>query len=124
MPDSYAQLKSLPPAIADASRHLPARLLGARLLALLATVTALLSACNTIFGFEDPVLKTSSCQEGQTNCAGTCVDTNADPANCGGCAIVCETGQVCSMGSCALSCAGGTTDCSGSCVNTQNEPDH
>ncbi|MFZ5439527.1 MAG: EGF domain-containing protein [Myxococcota bacterium] len=46
---------------------------------------------------------------GSAPCAGTlrlcgsaCIDTSADPANCGSCGHVCGQGQVCNHGSCAL----------------------
>lgn len=49
-----------------------------------------------------------SCDAGQTACNGTCVDTNTDPMNCGGCGSVCNT--TCSKGVCQLimgGCDGG-----------------
>ena len=33
-------------------------------------------------------------------CAAGCVDTDNDPANCGGCGLACDPGQVCSGGGC------------------------
>ena len=65
-----------------------------------------------------------SCQAGLTDCSGTCVDTNRDPSNCGGCddgagSNTCAAGFACNgAGSCELSCPTGLTDCSGTCVDT------
>ncbi len=33
-------------------------------------------------------------------CSGVCVDTSSDPANCGGCGIVCGSNQACAAGTC------------------------
>ncbi|HET9662536.1 MAG TPA: hypothetical protein VFP05_19565 [Thermomicrobiales bacterium] len=45
---------------------------------------------------------TTSCPPGQTLCAGTCIDTQSDPQNCGACGAICDSGQcdngVCSSG--------------------------
>jgi len=60
-----------------------------------------------------------SCATGLTACAGKCVDTKSDGANCGMCAKACTGGQVCSAGACSSSCPTGTTNCSGSCVDTR-----
>jgi Cys-rich repeat protein len=40
------------------------------------------------------------CPGGETNCGGTCVDTNTDPANCGICGHRCPSG-ICSAGVCS-----------------------
>jgi hypothetical protein len=40
------------------------------------------------------------CPVGQIFCFGKCVDTSNDPANCGGCRIPCQAGQVCTGGTC------------------------
>jgi hypothetical protein len=61
-----------------------------------------------------------ACPAGQTFCSGRCIDTSADPANCGGCRQQCQAGQACVSGSCAvapISCASGLTLCSGTCVD-------
>lgn len=53
---------------------------------------------------------------GETMCAGGCVDTGSDPANCGGCGLACSTGTLCQAGSCG--CPGGETLCGAFCVDT------
>ncbi|MBI4705680.1 MAG: hypothetical protein HY744_31700, partial [Deltaproteobacteria bacterium] len=58
------------------------------------------------------------CVGGTTKCAGKCVDTQLDPANCGGCGKACGKEELCSAGQCDLQCVGGTTKCSGKCVDT------
>jgi hypothetical protein len=40
------------------------------------------------------------CPSGTAECGGTCVDTQIDPANCGGCNIACAVGETCSNGVC------------------------
>lgn len=64
------------------------------------------------------------CSMAMTTCGGDCVDTQSDPANCGGCGNACEAGDVCSAGQCGLQCNGGTTSCDDACVNTTNDPGH
>jgi hypothetical protein len=48
-----------------------------------------------------------------------CTNTTASRANCGGCGIKCDKGEVCSDGACA--CAGGFKSCGdpAACVNVK-----
>ncbi|MBI4701132.1 MAG: SBBP repeat-containing protein, partial [Deltaproteobacteria bacterium] len=55
-------------------------------------------------------------------CGSKCVDLQTDPANCGGCGLVCGCSLPCSLGKCSLSCQGGTTKCGCKCVDTQTDP--
>lgn len=58
------------------------------------------------------------CVDGLTLCAGACVETTSDGANCGTCGHACAAGTVCSGGACiAGECPGATTNCAGSCVD-------
>ncbi|KAJ4291373.1 hypothetical protein N0V88_005966 [Collariella sp. IMI 366227] len=64
----------------------------------------------------------TECPAGLTACGTTCINTKNDPANCGGCDVVCDSG-VCTNGACSLnSCTGQTCDTftacgpGGSCV--------
>src|SRR5262249_24900684 len=50
-----------------------------------------------------------------TMCNGSCVNTDADEGNCGGCGTLGKAGQRCIKGACA--CPAGETVCGGSCVN-------
>src|SRR5512133_556022 len=59
-----------------------------------------------------------ACSTGLTDCNGTCVDTDWDPANCGSCGNACGDGEVCSLTQCGLTCLGGSTQCGELCVNT------
>jgi hypothetical protein len=43
---------------------------------------------------------TAPCPTGQTRCDGTCLDTSADPQNCGGCGVACKGTDVCSASTC------------------------
>ncbi len=59
-----------------------------------------------------------------TKCDTACVNLSNDPLNCGKCGTACESGQVCSAGTCEDSCGDGLTKCCGVCVNTQTNPRH
>ncbi|MFV8754901.1 hypothetical protein ACNOYE_30505 [Nannocystaceae bacterium ST9] len=41
------------------------------------------------------------CMPGQTDCGGSCVDTQTDPFNCGGCEVVCNEAELC-LGECVI----------------------
>jgi hypothetical protein len=70
----------------------------------------------------DPAADAFACSGGATACGDRCVDILHDPANCGGCAKPCTSGQVCANGACALGCGGGTTQCGATCVELANDP--
>ncbi|MFO0647722.1 MAG: hypothetical protein U0326_15880 [Polyangiales bacterium] len=57
----------------------------------------------------------------QTRCAGACIPTHVDPANCGGCGVRCAAGQVCSGGVCGSTCLTGLSACGGRCVDVQSD---
>jgi hypothetical protein len=42
----------------------------------------------------------ASCPTGQMRCNGNCIDTTADPKNCGGCGTTCQGTDVCSASAC------------------------
>ena len=70
----------------------------------------------------------AACGEGTTCCCGSCISTDEDPSNCGGCGVVCadEGGDSCVAGECkcgdgpACTAPSGTSlgelCCSGGCV--------
>ncbi len=67
-----------------------------------------------------------TCPSGQAMCAGSCTDTLADSANCGGCGVACPSGEVCSAGSCSATCGGGLSRCGDDagapyCANLQTD---
>ncbi|MBI4700239.1 MAG: hypothetical protein HY744_03565 [Deltaproteobacteria bacterium] len=76
-----------------------------RLLALAALGAALVAAgaCSSA---EPQVMTTTGggtgggggCPPGLADCSGKCVQTDFDPAHCGGCGSNCDQGQVCSQG--------------------------
>ncbi|KAM7215189.1 hypothetical protein V8F06_009412 [Rhypophila decipiens] len=58
---------------------------------------------------------TPSCTGGSVLCGATCIDVKNDPANCGGCGVVCDSG-FCVNGACSLnSCTGQTCDTFSAC---------
>jgi hypothetical protein len=66
------------------------------------------------------------CAEGSVACGETCVQTKADPKNCGVCGHVCAKpvngAAVCSAGQCGESCNTGYVRCAGACVNEAADP--
>jgi stigma-specific protein Stig1 len=67
-------------------------------------------------GVSSPAAGGPTCASGQSSCAGACVDTSTDLANCGRCGGRCPTGGTCLRGMCG--CPAGQTVCasSNSCV--------
>lgn len=71
-----------------------------------------------------------TCTPAQTLCAGTCVDTSNDNANCGACGVACTDGKVCTGGgdagapSCQPVCTAPQQNCGGTCQNTQTSNAH
>ena len=62
-----------------------------------------------------------SCQPGETDCSGECVDTNTDESHCGGCGLACAQGEACDSGVCTSPCQAGETLCSDTCVDTNTD---
>jgi hypothetical protein len=67
---------------------------------------------------------TLECPPDQTDCSGTCVDTQSDHDHCGSCGHACSSDEVCNEGICSSECGSGYTDCYGSCVDLQTSPFH
>lgn len=65
-----------------------------------------------------------NCGERSDECAGTCVDLQVNPDNCGACGNACLAGEACSGGACVASCPEGTSECDRACVYTDIDPDH
>jgi hypothetical protein len=57
-------------------------------------------------------------------CGSTCVNVQADNTNCGACGNVCDAGEVCSAGVCALSCPAGELACGGGCIDPDTDRMH
>jgi hypothetical protein len=53
-----------------------------------------------------------------------CTNFAADVDNCGGCGVVCSTGELCISGACVGSCAPGEAFCGGVCVNPDTDPNN
>ena len=64
------------------------------------------------------------CPATYSQCAGVCIDTQHDPANCGACGTVCTADQSCNAGKCSISCGGGDTLCGTTCSNTMTDPNN
>lgn len=62
----------------------------------------------------------STCPAGLTNCSGTCVNLQTDPAHCGSCTATACNGT-CQSGVC---CGVGLTNCSGVCVDLTSDDKH
>jgi hypothetical protein len=60
----------------------------------------------------------------QQLCGGGCVDTDTDTQHCGVCDEVCDSGQICELGSCTTPCPDGQTPCGGFCVDTATDTQH
>lgn len=65
-----------------------------------------------------------TCQEGLTNCDGSCVNLDSRHAHCGACGVACGPGEVCSEGACATDCQVGLTNCSGDCIDLESDLAH
>jgi hypothetical protein len=65
-----------------------------------------------------------SCQQGLTNCSGSCADLTMDSAHCGDCATKCTSPQTCVASKCMLVCAPPTVACGTMCVDTRFDPDN
>jgi hypothetical protein len=67
------------------------------------------------------------CQAGFDACSDSCVDTESDPTNCGGCGTVCPAGDgspVCESGECSVLCGAGLSPCGSSCVDLTTDPNN
>ncbi len=64
------------------------------------------------------------CDEGFTDCDGTCRDTDVDRSNCGACGYVCDVGLACVEGACVLLCPEGRAACDGACVALADDDAH
>lgn len=64
------------------------------------------------------------CPVYQDLCDGTCIPTQTDPDNCGGCGVVCGAQEACSGGQCQDSCLPGLEVCDRECVNTRLDNRH
>lgn len=65
-----------------------------------------------------------SCDLGEECCSGSCVRTERDPRNCGGCGIVCEADEFCADGICSPLCDPPLTLCGELCVDLLTDPDN
>lgn len=68
--------------------------------------------------------ETPPCGIYQSRCAGVCIVTAVDPANCGGCGLRCASGEACVAGRCTRECLGGLTLCDSRCVDVNTDSAH
>ncbi len=65
------------------------------------------------------------CPQGELFCGGACVDTESEPAHCGGCGVACPAGQVCASGICSSTCAApAVTRCGDRCFDVRTHSAH
>ena len=68
------------------------------------------------------------CPSSLTACGNACVDTNTDPAHCGGCTTACSAPDGgtpgCDAGACTFACGGGLSVCGQACVDETNDPNN
>lgn len=65
------------------------------------------------------------CRPGLTREESRCIDTGADPGECGPSDLVCSgTTPLCSNGTCVTACAGSQVACMGGCVDVTSHPLH
>lgn len=59
---------------------------------------------------------------GLVTCQGQCVSLGSND-NCGGCGVVCQSGELCVNGACedVVSCSGGEIDCDNTCVDPSTD---
>ncbi|TAK25189.1 MAG: hypothetical protein EPO40_22715 [Myxococcaceae bacterium] len=78
-------------------------------------------ACGAGLTCTDGTCALTGCPSGQTRCSGTCVDLNANVAQCGACGRACSLPNAtpaCTSGSCVVAtCSAGFGDCDGSAAN-------
>lgn len=69
--------------------------------------------------------KKKKCKGGATRCGKACVDSQSDPAHCGGCNQACTAGASCRNGSCQTGSGGCNPPCptGSTCVNGACQPD-
>ncbi len=64
------------------------------------------------------------CGIGELYCDPVCVDALSDPANCGGCGVLCAMGEVCAGGRCLMMCDPPFRRCRGLCIDVSSDPDN
>ena len=85
----------------------------------LATVIATLALVWSVGCTQNLSGGNGACDEGLTDCTGTCVNLDTDSNNCGACGTTCQGGQTCVAGVCELVCPQGEINCGGQCVDPQ-----
>jgi hypothetical protein len=129
--DRWVRTVSLRPTRRGALRLLARGVLGG----VLSRAAAPLSAAQGVVGPPTEGMILTCADAGLAECGGVCVDVSTDPANCGGCGVVCGPGSSCANGVCLLTappagvslvdCAAqGLTDCGGFCADTLTDRSH
>lgn len=72
----------------------------------------------------DPEPDPDQCEDNESVCGDSCVDTDVDDEHCGSCGNSCSMDQSCDAGACVDLCGAGEMMCSNACIDVSSDEDH